>query len=168
MDPALIEVGFNLGFPLLLLAFAYFVGTRVEARSYRSIRKREEQLVALPAITLETLPAAWEVERSALLAGNVVVSVDYFKRFLAGLRGLIGGRVKSYESLLDRGRREAVLRLKERAREGGFDAVLNVRLETSRLASSRRDGQGTAGVEVLAFGTGLVLRGGSRSSSSVA
>jgi uncharacterized protein YbjQ (UPF0145 family) len=87
-----------------------------------------------------------------------VVSVDYFKRFLAGLRMFFGGRVKSYESLLDRGRREALLRCKEAARAQGYQAVINVRLETSRLASSNRDGRATAGVEVLAFGTGLGLR----------
>jgi uncharacterized protein YbjQ (UPF0145 family) len=47
------------------------------------------------------------------VSGSVVVSVDYFKRFLAGLRTLVGGRVTSYETLLDRARREAILRCKE-------------------------------------------------------
>ena len=50
-----------------------------------------------------------------------------------------------------------MLRLKESAFEAGYRAVVNVRLETSRLASSNRRGQGTAGVEVLAFGTALKL-----------
>ena len=94
---------------------------------------------------------------SDLLLGNTVVSVDYFKRFLAGLRALVGGRIHSYESLLDRARREALLRLKKEAIDRGFHAIVNVRLETSRLASSTR-GEGLAGVEVLAFGTGLKLR----------
>jgi uncharacterized protein YbjQ (UPF0145 family) len=90
-----------------------------------------------------------------LVTGSVVVSVDYFKRFLAGLRGLVGGEVKSYGTLLDRARREAVLRMKEEAIRKGYDAIVNVRLETSRLASGRRDGKGTAGVEMLAFGTAV-------------
>jgi hypothetical protein len=34
---------------------------------------------------------------------------------------------------------------------------VNVRLETSRLASARGNGEGTAGVEMLAFGTALKL-----------
>ena len=46
----------------------------------------------------------------------------------------------------------------EQAREQGYDAVFNVRLETSRLANSTRDGNGTAGVEMLAFGTAIKLR----------
>ena len=90
-----------------------------------------------------------------MVRGQVVVSVDYFKRFLAALRAIVGGRVKSYESLLDRSRREAILRMKEQAIQGGYDHVINVRLETSRLAGTRRNGKGTAGLEVLAFGTAL-------------
>ena len=60
-----------------------------------------------------------------------------------------------YETLLDRGRREAILRMRERAQSQGYDGVLNVRLETSQLASTRPDGQGTGGIEILAFGTAV-------------
>jgi uncharacterized protein YbjQ (UPF0145 family) len=66
--------------------------------------------------------------------------------------------VKSYETLMDRARREALLRLKEQAIAGGFHAVINVRIETARLANASRRGDGVAGLEVLAFGTGLKLR----------
>ena len=59
------------------------------------------------------------------------------------------------DSMLDRARREAMLRMIEDARRDGYDAVFNVRLETSRLANSRGDGKGTAGVEMLAFGTAV-------------
>lgn len=158
MDTTAIELGLNLGLPIFLLIVTYFIGTHVEARHYRSIRRRERECMKLPALTFEELPPRWEVEGGELVTGSVVISLDYFKRFLAGLRGIVGGRIKSYETLLDRGRREAVLRLKQQAIERGFDAVVNVRLETSRLANARSNGQGTAGVEVLAFGTGLVLR----------
>ena len=85
------------------------------------------------------------------------MSLDYFKRVIAGLRAIIGGRIKTYEPLLERARREALLRMLEEARRAGMDAVINVRLETSRLANSRGDGEGTAGVEMLAFGTAVTL-----------
>ena len=45
--------------------------------------------------------------------------------------------------------------MSESARAQGFDAVFNVRLENSRLANAGRDGKGTAGVEMLAFGTAV-------------
>jgi len=148
----------NIGIPMALLVVTYFIGGAIERRHYAEIRERENALRRLPAVTLRHPPEDWEIEGAGLVSGSVVISIDYFKRFLAGLRGLVGGRVKSYETLLDRARREAILRLKESAREAGYRAVINVRLETSRLASGRRDGKGTAGVEILAFGTGLTLR----------
>ena len=112
----------------------------------------------MPAITFEEPPADWRIDSSGLVAGNVVVSLDYFKRFAASLRVIIGGRVRAFEPLLDRGRREALLRMKQQASEQGFDAVINVRLETSRIANA--DGNTTAGVEMLAYGTGIRLVGG--------
>lgn len=150
------ELLFRLGFPLLLLAVAYLVGSWLERRHFEDIRRREAELLsAVPAINFETLPPDWIPHRSGMVWGSVVVSLDYFKRFLASLRALVGGRIKSYEPLLDRARREAMLRMLESARKKGYDAVVNVRLDTSRLASSRSNGQGVAGVEILAYGTGI-------------
>lgn len=152
-----INLFFTFGFPLLLLMVTYFVGRHFENRHFDSIRERETKYRSFPVITFETLPSGWQVVSSGLAQGSIVVSVDYFKRFLATLRAIFGGRIKSYEPVLDRARREAVLRLIEDAISRGYDAVINVRLETSRLASSRRDGKGTAGVEMLAFGTAVKL-----------
>lgn len=157
MDP-MFEVLFNLGFPLFLLIATYFIGGAIESRHYRSIRSREGELQRIPAITFRSAPEGWEVLESRLVTGSVVISVDYFKRFLAALRHIVGGRVKGYESILDRARREAVLRLKEEAAARGFSAIVNVRIETSRMANARRGGKGLAGLEILAFGTGLRLR----------
>ncbi len=144
----------------LLLVVAFVIGEWIERRHYRSIQRREHRWKKLPAVTLETLPnpQGWTEERAGLVMGQVVVSVDHFKRFVAGLRSIFGGRVRSYESLMDRARREAVLRLKQAALSEGYHAVVNLRLETTRLANARRKGKGTAGVEVLAFGTGIRLQ----------
>lgn len=148
----------GLGLTAVLLVVGFVAGSIAESRHYESIRQREQTLSKLPTLNFETLPPGWQVERSTLVSGSAVVSLDYFKRFLAGLRGLIGGRVRSYESLLDRARRESILRMKEEARAKGYNAVLNVRLETSRIAAGRQDGKGTAGVEILAYGTALLVR----------
>jgi uncharacterized protein YbjQ (UPF0145 family) len=153
----LLQTGVELGLPLLLLVATYFIGNWIERRHYESIRRREREWLHFPATTFPTLPAGWVVTGSGLVTASVVTSVDYFKRFLAGLRMLVGGRVKSYESILDRARREALLRLKEEAGRQGYTAVVNVRIETSRMASAGRGGQGVAGLEILAFGTGVAL-----------
>jgi uncharacterized protein YbjQ (UPF0145 family) len=147
----------DVGIPLLLLVIGYFAGTMAEQSHYKSIRVRELRMRRMPTTNLKKPPPHWRVEKVALVAGSTVISVDYFKRFLAGLRGFFGGRVRSYESLLDRARRESVLRMKEEAAKLGFDAVINVRLESSNIAAPLRNDRGTAGVEVLAFGTALKL-----------
>lgn len=151
------ELFMNFGIPFLVVMVAYFVGNAIEKKHFREIRAREEKVHGFPVITFATLPLDWRVGSAELVTGSVVVSLDYFKRIIAGLRGLIGGRVKTYEPLLDRARREAVLRMIEDAKARGYDAVVNVRLETSRLANARKDGRGTAGVEMLAFGTAITL-----------
>lgn len=144
--------------PLLLLVGAYFIGTELERRHYRSLRTREHASRRFLTVTFPYEPPGQDAVEVMMVTGSVVVSVDYFKRFLAGLRMLVGGRVTSYESLLDRARREAVMRMKDEAKRKGFSAVVNVRLETSRLASSGGTNKGTAAVEILAFGTGVKLR----------
>lgn len=151
------EAIIQIGVPLVLLLVGYGVGHILETKHYKSIRLREKRLARLVAVPARALPGIEQATQVTLVQGAVVVSVDYFKRFAAGLRNIFGGRVRAYESIIDRGRREAVLRMKERAEELGCNAVVRVRLETSRLASSRADGKGTAGIEILAYGTGLRL-----------
>lgn len=147
----------NIGLPLLILVGAYLVGSVIERRHFREIRRREKSLHAFPVTTFEAMPSNWQVGRAELVSGSVVVSLDYFKRVIAGLRAIVGGRIKTYEPLLERARREALLRMIEIAKKQGFDAVINVRLETSRLANASKKREGIAGVEMLAFGTAVKL-----------
>ncbi len=145
----------NFGLPLILLLLAYFTGTWIERRHFRSIRTRENENVAFPVVSFDTMPQDWNAGSGRLVSGSVVVSLDYFKRVIAGLRAIVGGRIKTYEPLLDRARREAMLRMIESAKRDGYDAIFNVRLETSRLANASGEGKRTAGVEMLAYGTAV-------------
>jgi len=155
MGPDLV---FALGSTLGLLLVGYGVGSVMERRHLARLLTREQRLLDFPAVTFEGLPSDWTPERAALVAGNVVISVDYFKRFVAGLRAVFGGRIRTYEPLMDRARREAIVRMLEQARGAGYDAVVNIRLETSRLANSEYGGnQAISGVEVLAYGTAIGL-----------
>ncbi len=159
-----VNLMFNIALPLIVLVVAYFVGSWLEKKHFADIRKRESALHGFPVVTIDTMPTDWKVHSAELVSGSIVVSLDYFKRVIAGLRGLIGGRIKTYEPLLDRARRDAVLRMAESAKAQGYDAVFNVRLETSRLANARRKGNSVAGVEMLAFGTAVKFQ--SRSANS--
>lgn len=83
----------------------------------------------------------------------MVISSDFFKTFIAGLLNLIGGEISTYESLLDRARREAMLRMEEAALAWGANQVVNVRIQTAELSAN--SGQGVVAVEVIAYGTAL-------------
>jgi uncharacterized protein YbjQ (UPF0145 family) len=92
------------------------------------------------------------ISHAELVHGHVVISVDYFKQILAGLRNLFGGTIQAYETLLDRARREAVLRLKESCPTA--NEILNLRIETSSI-SKGGSGDRIGSVEVLAYGTAI-------------
>ena len=138
---------------LVLLSLGYGVGQYAERRHYRSILQREERLNSLPAIASRYPPSEPHYNQ-ALVTGSTVISVDYFKRFLAALRGLFGGPITAYESLLDRARRESLLRMKQQAAALGASMVFNVKYETASISKGR--GNSIGSVEVLAYGTALI------------
>ena len=137
-----------------LLVTGYVVGTTLERRHYKSIIQRESALRNLPLIASKKLPYDFLPCETSLVTGNVVISIDYFKHFVAALRNLVGGRVSSYESLIDRGRREALLRMREAARSLGADYVFNIKMETSSISKGYNNSIGS--VEVLAYGTAVI------------
>ena len=144
----LLPVAFWLG----LILVGYFFGRAAESRHYRSIISREKDWLHLPATSVRTvLDPSRAVEQSVLVHGSVVISIDYFKRAVAALRSLVGGAIKSTETLLDRARREAVLRLKESC--PGAHEIINLRLETSSISGNAAGSVGC--VEVLAYGTAI-------------
>lgn len=138
---------------LTLLSAGYVFGRYNERRHFASIREREQALKRVLVFTERLPPPRADRVEVALVAGSCAISFDYFKTFVAGLRNLFGGRVTSYESLLDRARREAVLRMKEEAARLGADMVINVRLETA--STSGEQAGATGAVEVFAYGTAL-------------
>jgi len=134
---------YELLFSLLLLFMAYFVGQYRERSHYNSICEREARLNKIPAIASKVLPAECTPCETKLVSGNVVIAVDYFKKFVASLRILVGGRVTSFESLIDRARREAVLRMKAEAEAAGADYVFNIKMETSSISTGQEDAIGS-------------------------
>lgn len=140
---------------LALMLLGYGFGRYAERRHYASIIARENKYrQQILLIQSRIPPESSYTPDSKLVTGSVVISVDYFKRFLAGLRSFFGGRVKSYENLVDRARREALLRMQEQAIKLGADKVINLRIETSSISKGRKQKIGS--VEVLAYGTALI------------
>jgi len=136
----------------ILVTLGYFFGRRAEQKHFKSLIEREKVMNQLPAIASRIPPQDGQYEQK-LVSGNVVIANDYFKSFVAGLRNLFGGKIRTYETLLDRGRREAVLRMKDEAQQFGANLVFNVKYETSSISgqSSRK----MPIIEVHAYGTAL-------------
>lgn len=136
-----------------LVVVGFVFGRRAEKRHFKSIIEREEKLRSLLTFSERYPPVSMKVSDSALVSGSVVISIDFFKHLAASLRLLLGGRVTAYESLIERARREALLRMKEEAKRRGAAMIINVKLETSSIS---KGAQGQVGaVEVLAYGTAL-------------
>lgn len=145
-----LDLGLQLGLPLALLLLGLIVGRILEKRHYASIRRREKKLASVLVFSTRWPPEVMASQRTTLVSGSVVISSDHFKTFVVGLRNIFGGNVRSYETLMERARREAVLRLKEDARRRGAKLVIGLRFETSQIA-----GRATPCMEVLAYGTAL-------------
>jgi len=147
----------NLGIFLGLMLIGYVFGRMAERRHFKSIREREAAMAEILTFSERKVPEHYAGCRGQLVSGAVVVSVDYFKMVSAGLRNLVGGRVNAYESLLERARREAQLRMKQQACELGAKAIFNVRLETSSISQGQKNQ--IRSVEVYAYGTALIAPG---------
>ena len=137
---------------LALLATGYTVGRIAERRHYRSILAREKEMANVMVFT-NRFPPMTQRATQALVTGSVVISEDYFKRVVSGLQSLLGGRLRAYESLLDRARREAVLRMKQEARDKGARMIINVKFQTFSIPG--RNPKSFGAVEVMAYGTAL-------------
>jgi len=140
---------------LVLLAAGYAVGRIAERRHYRSIISREKDMANVMVFT-NRFPPLTQLASQALVTGSVVVSEDYFKRVVSGLQSLFGGRLRAYESLLDRARREAVLRMKQEARDKGAKMIINVKFQTFSIPG--RNPKSFGAIEVMAYGTALTPR----------
>jgi len=136
---------------LALLVLGYGFGTYAEKKHFSSIREREDKLKILPTVMLKKPIYPEEIKSYKLVNGNVVISVDYFKKFIASLINIFGGNISTYETLLDRARREAILRMKKEA--GSASEIINIRLETSSI--SKNSQRSISAIEVLAYGTAI-------------
>lgn len=142
---------FPIIFAVGLVVVGGLVGYRREKKHYASIKQREAAYARQPILNTKTLPPQAAAARTEMVCGSVVISIDRFKQLLAGLRTIFGGEIHSYTSLIDRARREAVLRMREQAL--GADIIVNLKMETASLSQGAKKQMGT--VEVMAYGTAV-------------
>ena len=134
---------------LLIGAIGWSIASWLERRHLKKLLLRE---VELSNVLLTTAKKAEDdkAQDAVLLTGSTVIAYDFFRTLFISIRRIIGGNIKPYERLVARGRRAALVRLKQEARIRGIEKVINVRFGASALT-----GKPVKGVEIIAYGTGL-------------
>lgn len=145
MQGLVFSVAITLGFILL----GYFVGRSRERRHLEDLDRREAAAAGVTVVDVKQVPPGFSVGDGRLVMGEVVIATDYFKSVMAMLRNIVGGEVKTYQTLLSRARREAKLRMIEEAQALGADLILNVRFEWSDV------GPRIASTEIFCYGTAI-------------
>ncbi len=148
MEVIVVQLVIFVGLPIL----AMIAGRIIEKRHFRRIISREAELKEISITNLKNPSGNIIAAKGAqLVLGQVVVTGDYLKNFLSGLRKIFGGELKSYKSLMERAEREAMIRMTEQAKINGYNAVCNVKIDFSNIGGMRNNKM--ISVEVLASGT---------------
>jgi uncharacterized protein YbjQ (UPF0145 family) len=154
MDLVWLQIVVPLAIVVFLLLLGGLVGGARESAHFKDLDRREQAVRHMLVTDLRRFSgpvSATPVPK--MIVGEAVIGADYLKSFLAGLRKLVGGELRGYQTMLLRARREAVLRVVEAAAREGYDAVHAIRLETSDIGGSGTSGQGMPMAVVLAYGT---------------
>ncbi|MBR2833699.1 MAG: YbjQ family protein [Bacilli bacterium] len=99
--------------------------------------------------TTDILNGSTVKESLGLVKGTIVQSKNIGRDFMAGMKNLVGGEVKSYTQMISEARNVATERMIEEAKNLGADAIIGVRYGSSAIM------QGMA--EIIAYGTAVKL-----------
>ncbi|MBT96364.1 MAG: hypothetical protein CL431_10410 [Acidimicrobiaceae bacterium] len=82
-----------------------------------------------------------------LVTGSTIKTKDIVKDIGAGLKGLVGGKLGSYEKLMEEARTDAIDQMISNATALGANAIVGVRFESTEVAAGA--------AEILAYGTAI-------------
>ena len=131
---------------LVLFFIGWGVGRFIEQKHLKELEEKERHLLH---IRIDTNKFQMSEDQGQLISSNVVISHDYFKYIIAQIQNFFGGRLTTYESAVERARREAIVRLKQEAEKVGAKQIMGLRLSTTEL------GMQGGMAEVFAYGTAI-------------
>jgi uncharacterized protein YbjQ (UPF0145 family) len=97
--------------------------------------------------TAETIPGYTIVEVLGIVVGITVRSRGLGGNLMAALRSLVGGEIKEFVEMAEQARMQALIRMIDRAKELGANAVVNIRFDSNELNQSMD--------EIIAYGTAV-------------
>ena len=137
---------FKIALFALLFGIGWLFGRQIEKKHLNELDEKER---ALAHIRIDTNKFQTSDRSGQLVESNVVISHDYFKYVIAQIQNFFGGRLTTYETVVDRARREAIVRLKQKAVDAGANQIKGLRLSTTEL------GMQGGMIEVFAYGTAI-------------
>ena len=145
---------FDFLFLCFTLLITYCIGRNIEKKHFKNIQQREIALIKKPIISFGS--KKWRpkrpIRKMEMVSGEVVISGDYFKNFVAGIKNFFGGRLTTFESIMDRARREAILRMREKAKNAHI--IVNTRIEAI-MVNDTFNPNSIPQCAVIAYGTAV-------------
>jgi uncharacterized protein YbjQ (UPF0145 family) len=162
MNEALVLVvwlSFTVLVPLLFPTASWALGRWYQNRLMATLEENEKLQGALLQsehhLSTSSPLSALTASSSTLLHVSLCVGPSMGQIFFMWVKSLFGGRLLSYDAVLDYGRREVLLRLSQQALAQGCTSMVNIRIETSTVSFVKNKNGKTSSVEFLAFATGL-------------
>ena len=101
---------------VILFVVGWFFGARHERQHLAQLAISEKQLNHIIVSTERFYqPALADGTQGELVLGSVVIAQDYFKMVIARVLSIFGKNLTTYETLLERARREALVRMRTQA-----------------------------------------------------
>lgn len=136
---------------LVLFIVGWFFGARHERQHLARLAIAEAELSHI-IVSSERFyqPIVVQDSQGELVLGSVVIAQDYFKMVIARVLSIFGKNLTTYETLLERARREALVRLRTQAHIKGYNHIYGLRFEVSNI------NQLGSMVEAIAYGTAVM------------
>lgn len=121
-------------------------------REHRTLSKTGRDVLSMDKVRVPE-----NASESGIIWTSIVIGPSHWQQLVAFVYMLFGGSIDVYHELIALGRSEVFQRLREMATDQGYDAVIGVRLDTSMIGTHRGKNQGSKGIEIFAYGTGVKL-----------
>ena len=143
-------------FPTLSWAIGNWYQNRLMSALLENEKRGGKMLQSDQHLSTSSPMTSMSADSSTLLHVSICVGPSWGQIFFMWFKSLFGGRLHSYDVVLDYGRREVLLRLNQQAKALGCSSMVNIRIETSTVSFARNNNSSkTSSVEFLAFATGL-------------
>ena len=137
---------------VILFVVGWFFGARHERQHLAQLAISEKALKHIIVSTERFYqPALADGTQGELVLGSVVIAQDYFKMVIARVLSIFGKNLTTYETLLERARREALVRIRTQAHAKGYSHIYGLRFEVSNI------NQLGSMVEAIAYGTAVMI-----------